>query len=764
MKTDLHFSIHGMSVFAVPSVHFRMAFAEEVNRLCAAEKPDAVAVELGPQTARAATEWIRELCGEGNGSSATFPNMLGITRPNRRIRPSKRAEAIRLQKMTGKELHELPPEILLEALDYSELSVLYLSPTDSIIEAIRCANELKVPLYGVDLEETAACRRQDIMLPDPAIASQDMASYVAQNGGFSEHHRDEEIDHRREVAMAARLKSLAAKHKKIVFVCGLAHWRCIRTLVDDSGIAPAIFPVDEPLNYRLFQRVIVHPSLAIHYIDTFPAYAEVYEDCRRHVSRRHKYHQELDVHRLFNDMLLSAYEKYFIKAKDTGEQIDRCFEDLEAKNDFEQLLWNLTTIRQRKTPDIFTTLSAAQGIMSSMFCKILGEVLMKSRWVQPDAFPDLPILAPSPSPAGTPVRAEYVEPNGNRSRWFYLHSIPARSGIPISIPVPWEWKCMPKKIVERERDGIIANWLPLEALFTAYSLRAVSVAQEDQSQSHTEPFEGSIQDGFEMKSTLRSAARGEDRIFVRVGRRKPQTQAEGGDEMDGFPLVWIFRLMESASISWKFSSDGFRLLRVNSKNKAMWDKYDLNYRFISSLMAVTGSHIDQHLSRNGYNVISETRVGQLSYHPQCCVKRTAEWAMETHFSRNPYCPEATFEILSKFYRERFSFEIGDYPWHVNLIRMAIPYATKAVTVAAPDGYVLPSVAYQEAARKGVQLRIVPLSFFPAMALRKMSELTWMPTLDRTNDEIDLPTYPEHVHRHYNEPVDTNLRLIPPKWR
>lgn len=763
---SLHFTIQGMSVYAVPSVHFRMAFAEEVNRLCAVEKPDAIAVELGPQTANAAAAWIHELCGTGDGGSTVLPCMLGMTRPNRRIRPSKRADAVRLQKMTGKELHELPPELLLDVLDYSELSVLYFSPTDSIIEAIRCADELKVPLYGIDLEETAACQRKSIMLPDPDLASRDMANYVAQNGAFAEHQRDDEIDQRREWAMAARLKSLAARHKRVVFVCGLAHWRRLRDLLDNPAIAPAPIPVGKPSDRNSFQRVLVHPLLAINYLDTFPAFAEEYQDCRAHVLHRPKYHQSLDVHRLFNDMLRSAYEEYFIRSKDTGEQLDRCFEDWEARNDWERLLWNLTTIRQRSTPDVFTALSTAQGIMSDKFCRILGETLMESKWAKPDAFPDLPILAPSPTPAGKPFRAEYLDAKGNRSRWFYVHSMPARSGISITIPVPWEWKSMPKETLPPQRDGIIADWLPIEDLLSAFSLRAVQVAREDRSSTHVEPFEGSIHDGVEMKATLRSAASGEGRIFVRVSQKKQHVQADSNDEMDGFPMIWIFRLMETAAITWKFSSDGFGLLRDNCKNKAQWDAKGLpaEGRFISSLIAVSGSHTDAQLSRDGYNVTHETRVGQLGYHPQCCIKRTAEWAEETGLLRNPYCRQLSFDHLAEFYREKFSFEAGSYPWHVTMIRMAIPFATKAVTVAAPDGYAPPAIVYQEAARRGVQLRFVPLSFFPSLALRKISELIWLPTLGRTKDEIDLPIYPEHVHRYFNEPLDIYRRLVPKKWR
>src|SRR6516225_5357938 len=104
MTSSLQLQINGASLWAVPSVHFRLPFAEEVNWLCSTVKPDAVAVELGPVTASAAVAWLKDL-GVGQGRGATLPCMLGLMKPNRRIRSSSRSISIRLQELTRKELH-----------------------------------------------------------------------------------------------------------------------------------------------------------------------------------------------------------------------------------------------------------------------------------------------------------------------------------------------------------------------------------------------------------------------------------------------------------------------------------------------------------------------------------------------------------------------------------------------------------------------------------------------------------------------------------
>jgi hypothetical protein len=68
---------------------------------------------------------------------------------------------------------------------------------------------------------------------------------------------------------------------------------------------------------------------------------------------------------------------------------------------------------------------------------------------------------------------------------------------------------------------------------------------------------------------------------------------------------------------------------------------------------------------------------------------------------------------------------------------------------------------------------VPLSYFPATTLRKLSRVYWIPTISRTTDvpkdspkydERDLPIYAEHVYRHFREPVDVYHGLIPKDWR
>ena len=272
-------------LIAVPAVHFSHVFAGEVNRLCAdpETRPEAVAVELGPQSATALKSWLKQLCTEREGPNP-LPVMLGLTQVNRMIRPSDRDKALRLQHETGKDLSELPSEVLYEEFGYAGASLLCLCPTDSIVEAARCAVELNLPLYGVDLEETACGKFTEVKVQDPLSANGDLPGYVARNAAYAEQQRDEEIDSRREIAMAARLKTFLTRHRRVLFTCGLAHWLTSRPCSPTPPSGRRWSPRRARYRGGHVRKVVVHPLLAVRHMDIFPSLTVAYERHRRPVN------------------------------------------------------------------------------------------------------------------------------------------------------------------------------------------------------------------------------------------------------------------------------------------------------------------------------------------------------------------------------------------------------------------------------------------------------------------------------------------------
>ena len=175
-------------------------------------------------------------------------------------------------------------------------------------------------------------------------------------------------------------------------------------------------------------------------------------------------------------------------------------------------------------------------------------------WANPEEFNDLPILAP----AGSHV--ELISPDGD-GKPLYIQTPSDMSGPAVELPMPSKWLYeYRRRGIPTEREGIRANWVPIDTLMDAYSFRASQMAREEQSpESRSEVFEGSLYDGLDLKPTLRSAARGEDRVYVRRSIRMPAVVADA-DDIDGFPVVWIIG-NTPGSVDWSFSSDSLSTLR-----------------------------------------------------------------------------------------------------------------------------------------------------------------------------------------------------------
>lgn len=754
-------------LWAVPSIHFRLMFAESVNRMAGEVRPDAVAVELGPQAAVAAAQWLRELGANSNPRTrVALPCMLGLTRPNRMIHPDHKDAALRLQQLTGRDLHEHPPELLKELLGYSSMSVLFLSPTDSIVEAVRCAIELDVPLYGVDLEETADARRPSILLrpPEPVDESQfSLAGYVQSQSGFAALGRDDTIDTRRDIVMAARLKTLLGRHRRVLYVCGLAHWNALQELLAAERPGPAEVPdVDDAGEW---QRVVVHPHLAINHLDALPALAEEYERDRPHAGAR----RTVSVHRhgrtVFFEKLRQSYARYFRDAETTSADRHR---DLDARQDFERLLANLCTIRQQTTPNLFAALAAAQGVMSDDFCKVFAEVLMEFPWASPSEFGGLPILAPSPSRTGSETRVEYVGADGRRSPHFFVQPLPGRSGIPLRAPIPWQWSPEPPPPVDpQKKTGSRSDWLPLHGYTTLLALRAVQISREQSERPKTELFEGSLHEGIDVKSTMRSSIRGDDRIYVRVAARRQRAPDKRIQAADCYPFVWILRPQQHPDLRWQFSTDRMSTtLRKHMRDVEACDRIraELGEYPVYTALATGASRRYAALSIENCNVDQSTIYGRVDFNWGPGIERSARWLEECDYRRGPILRESpSRRELQQMYQSRHQLALMEDDWPASLVQMALPYAVRSVTVVAPDGWMLPTAVYRQAAARSVEVRVIPLSYLPANTVRDTGVLTWIPTLGRTQDGKDLPIYPEHVLRHYNEDVEKYRKLMPKGW-
>jgi hypothetical protein len=95
-------------------------------------------------------------------------------------------------------------------------------------------------------------------------------------------------------------------------------------------------------------------------------------------------------------------------------------------------------------------------------------------------------------------------------------------------------------------------------------------------------------------------------------------------------------------------------------------------------------------------------------------------------------------------------------WRETLIRMAVPFARTAVTVVAPDGYEVRSRVQNEAARHGIEIRVVPRSSFSREAVEQI--VCWYGA--RPLAGTACTKFSEATEREFGERADANSNLLP----
>lgn len=236
--------------------------------------------------------------------------------------------------------------------------------------------------------------------------------------------------------MAARLKTVLDRHRRVVFTCGLAHWEALQNRLRDTELAPAPVEPNPSSPQADFRRAVVHPTMALYHCDVFPAVVDRYEMHRlaEPTSNTALRENRVNVSKLFLDILQHGYRLNAAKHVNAN-QLDRLAEDWEARMDFERLTANLSMLSNQQVPDIMTVLSAADGCLSEPFRRTIGEAFMEADWVTREEFPDLDVLLPAERRRGKCVAAQLATRTGSAAR----SSISTH--YPVAAMVAIRWKC-----------------------------------------------------------------------------------------------------------------------------------------------------------------------------------------------------------------------------------------------------------------------------------------------------------------------------------
>jgi len=191
------FYIKKDNIYAVPIIHYNMETAAQV-RLCFNEvNPDCVAVEL--------------------------------------------AETMELQLLHA--ASRLPDISIVVATDATQQPLYYMcEPCDAAFEGIRSALEQQVTAKCIDLDVDSYPDIQE-HLPDPySIQRIGLKNYyeIYQQIAIKERNKNTDLDSKREMHMARRLKELSLSHDRVLFVGGMAHITNILKLIDNTSFPKTI--------------------------------------------------------------------------------------------------------------------------------------------------------------------------------------------------------------------------------------------------------------------------------------------------------------------------------------------------------------------------------------------------------------------------------------------------------------------------------------------------------------------------------------------
>lgn len=179
---------------AVPSFHCRVQFALEVRRAFAEARPDCVAVELAAALKEALLAGI-----------AALPNIRALT----------------YEEADGRH------------------SLMFVDPSDSMVEAARLAVERALPLELIDLD-VDNFRQKPAAAPDEyAIGRIGLPAYYDLVGRSRFRSSPGSKNYDRERFMACRLRELSARHGTVLFALGMAHWDRIVGFLESGCKDPA---------------------------------------------------------------------------------------------------------------------------------------------------------------------------------------------------------------------------------------------------------------------------------------------------------------------------------------------------------------------------------------------------------------------------------------------------------------------------------------------------------------------------------------------
>ncbi len=492
-------SLRWNNVEVIPLIHGRLPFALAVRERMLSRRYAALAVELPPSLKSTVLTGIR-----------LMPAVHAVVYHETAL------ETIRLEEGEAQE------DLLLWYVT--------LDPCDGIVESLRIAERDRTPIHFIDAEVQQFVGKS-LHLPDPqALLTLGVEQYydaVLQQIRTAHPHTDE--DRIRERHMAARLRALASRignRGDVLFLCGMAHWQGIqRHLVKGTDQLHAGDPVQE--DWVHLTRV--HPDSLAMMLGEMPYVAEAYDRHRSGISLT-----RYDPIESAKDLLMEARDLYASRDDATREKASPSA--LRIMLDYTR---KLTVSSKRLTPDLYSLIVAAKGVVGNDFALDVLEVARRYRPNLDEGDEEQETAAaggPEGESTGEPGEQEvgfepYADEDESPDETLVLQD---NQGVQMIPRAPGEQREI-KRIRLEERPPEIdkrrwqtawnpatqCSWPPEDVIienFRSYvTSRSLSMAGLDR--VRTEEFMASMKDGLDLRETLRDLPSG--KIHVKEEPRVP---------------------------------------------------------------------------------------------------------------------------------------------------------------------------------------------------------------------------------------------------
>ncbi|KJK46860.1 hypothetical protein UK23_22120 [Lentzea aerocolonigenes] len=625
--------------------------------------------------------------------------------------------------------------------DGDQREVFPVTPADGMTEAVRIAAEHGIPLRFVDQEIAPGhlldrfCMADEDW-PDDGLALEHGARWYLDLVAERLVHppsRFEPMDTWRELHMAALLRRMHPRYRRVLFVCNATHVHAVQRLLRQ----PELFTDDVRPALPGMRYEIRDPSLHIlmRYLDYIPRLVERYEAARAEGTA-----PDFDK----RTALLRLVYQLSVDAKDLRLS-------LRHYQVFSQVLTKLLEEEKRISPMFETVMTASTGCFGKLFTErlfrdLLGyfdqvkiERIGRIRGTRESLFE---VAVTKPRSRGGPV---FVARNCTQFEHYYevIGATARKDDDPDSAPdlppgeiidlegLPPRWQGRPP---ERKRHGWErSSWPPADLFIEAMREKVFDLVNRggDHEVRSTE-FRGSMHEGLDFRRTLRSYYKKEPKLYVRQTRAVRRLVVDRAE-----PVLWLSDRYESADLnddrymfSYAYSGAAAeRLVDTWYLGRSQTTPADLKNSH-SEPVEITAYELYARVSFRGSSGTLEEirdRFGDSLY-----ARVPSEEAV------------ADVDLLRQRVSSAYGLQLDWTRWWEIMILTALEYAKEAIVLIAPQQFVVPAEIASSAAARGKSITRVSPARFTREELRRFSTEYYL----ETRYPGKRPDYNDPVHREY----------------